>query len=176
MMTDIISIDNHGAGFREAVAETKKAADYRNLSHVDSLHLQLATEEMLSMARSITGELKASFWVESEATAFRLCLTTRTLMDKDKRATLIAASTDKKNEAAKTFLGRLRNAFEEAMASDVERSYFELSNDEQADLVGRDFEDPDWDGFEKSVLKRLVDHISIDIRGSLVRMTVAKTF
>ncbi len=77
---------------------------------------------MLSLARSVTGEMEASFWVESEDKHFELHMSTKTVMDKLKRETLLAASTSGKNEAAKTFLGNIRNAFVEAMISDTDNN------------------------------------------------------
>ena len=72
MKTDVIYIDNKGTGFDRAMEETKKAALYRGLDHKQTLHLQLIAEEMLSMAHSITGEMEASFWVESEGKTYEL--------------------------------------------------------------------------------------------------------
>ena len=92
MKSDVIAIDNKGTGFKEAVEATKKLADFNGLSATDSLHLQLFTEEMLSMARIVTGEMTASFWVDNDGNTYELNLTTETVMDKDKRATLISAS------------------------------------------------------------------------------------
>ena len=117
MKSDVIIIDNQGNGFDKSLDETRKVAAYEDLTHKESLCLQLCAEEMLSLARSITGEMKASFWIETESRTFNLHLTTKTVMDKEKRGLLLAASTSGKNEAAKSFLGPLRDAFEQAMAA-----------------------------------------------------------
>ena len=121
MKSDVIKINNGGKGFENAVAETKKVAVYRELRGKDVLHLELMTEEMLSLVRSVTGEMQASFWIEAEGARFDLHLTTRTVMDKEKRDQLISSATSRKNEAARTFLGYLRNAFEEAMIAFKEK-------------------------------------------------------
>ena len=42
--------------------------------------------------------------------------------------------------------------------------------------VGHIIEDPEWDGFERSVLRGISDDIRIAIRGREVRMTVSKSF
>ena len=83
MVSDIIRIDNRGIGFREAVNETKKAAEYRGIDRKASLQLQLITEEMLSLARSVTGEMQASFWLENDGNRFEMHLTTKTVIDKE---------------------------------------------------------------------------------------------
>ena len=111
MESDIIQIDNLGNGFEQAVEETKRVAQFRGLDHKNSLRLQLCTEEMLSMAHTVTGEMQASFWLESEGNCFALHMTTNTVMDKMKRSLLISSATSRKNEAANSFLGKLRDAF-----------------------------------------------------------------
>ena len=176
MTSDIIKIDNQGNGFRDAVNETQKVASFRGIEAKDSLQLQLITEEMLSLARSITGEMQASFWLDNEGNKFELHMSTKTVMDKEKRFLLISSATSRKNEAAKGFLGKLRDAFEEAMASEVEHENYDLPAELQADLSGRTFDDPEWDGYERSVLRTIADDIKISIRGGRVEMTVSKSF
>ncbi len=176
MKSDVILIDNQGKGFDDAVQQTKKVAEFRGISPKDATRLQLMTEEMLSMARSVTGEMVASFWIESEDTAFELHMTTKTIMDREKRYMLISSSSSRKNEAANSFLGKLRNAFEEAMTADADHDYFDLPIELQADLAGRPIDSPEWDRYEQSVLLRLADNVKISIRGGLVNMTVSKKF
>ena len=176
MVSDMSRIDNQGNGFRDAVNETKKVAQYRGAKPQDSTQLQLIAEEMLSLARSVTGEMQASFWLECEESRYELHLTTKTVMDKEKRYQLIASSTSRKNEAARSFLGKLRDAFESAMASDVERTYYELPSDIRSDVSGAVSDGQEWDGYERSVLRNISDDIRIAIRGGLVEMTVTKDF
>jgi len=175
MKSDIIAIDNQSNGFNNAVEETKKVAAYQNLSHKDAICLQLCAEEMLSMARSITGEMKASFWIENEGKRFELHMSTKPVLDKEKRWQLISAATSRKNEAAQTFLGKLRDAFENAMTADVNRGD-QIPNEILADLPNRFIEDPEWDGYERSVLRRVSDEVKVGIRGGMVELTVVKAF
>ena len=171
MKSDVIAIDNKGTGFKEAVEATKKLAEFNGLSATDSLHLQLFTEEMI-----VTGEVQASFLVDQEDKTYDLNLTTETVMDKDKRATLISASSSRKNEAAGSFLGMLRDAFEQAMTADSDKVYYELPDDIASDVVGHFVDDPEYDQYEASVLKKLADDVKIAIRGGKVHMTVRKAF
>ncbi|MCR5053850.1 MAG: hypothetical protein K6A69_03315 [Lachnospiraceae bacterium] len=176
MKSDVITIENNGNGFGEAVEATKKMADFNGLSNKDSVHLQLFTEEMLSMMNIVTGEVKASFWIECEGNTYELNLTTETVMDKTKRGTLIQASSSRKNEAAGSFLGMLRDAFEQAMTADADKTYYTLPDDVASDVVGHCVDDEEYDQYESSVLKKLADDVKIDIRGGLVHMTVKKSF
>ena len=176
MKSDVIRIDNQGNGFEAAVDETSKVAAYRGLKQQDSVRLQVIAQEMLSMARSVTGEMKASFWIEAEDTSFELHLATETVMDKEKRAMLISASSSRTNEAAKGFLGKLRDSFEQAMAADADHSGEEIPYDMLQDVGYRINTDADWDGYERSILRELADNVKIAIRGDLVDMTVIKCF
>ena len=217
MKSNIITIDNLGNGFDKAAEETKKVAAYMDLSHQDALRLQLYTEEMMSLARSVTGMKEASFWIETgaqtfkhhdkkapqhtddkqsslirsatspkdkslpieaKANTFMLHLSTETVMDKEQRAMLLSAATTTKNEAAVSFLGRPRDAFESAMAAEPRHNNEDIPYEVMDDVVNRDIEldDPEWDQYERSTLKRLADNIEIAIRGKTVDMTVYKTF
>jgi hypothetical protein len=177
MKSDVVIIDNQGHGYNEALLETKKTCEYTGLNAKDSIRLQLCTEELLSMARSITGEMKASFWIEYEQKQYELHLSTETVMDKEKRDLLIAASTSRKNEAANSFLGKLRDMFESAMAGSPDRGD-ELPEDAMDDLANHVVEctDEEWDGYEQSTLRHLADTIKIGIVGGKVDMTVIKSF
>lgn len=173
MKSDIIYIDNMGGGFQDALIQTEKAAAYKDLSHKEALQLRLCTEEMLSLARSVTGGMTASFWLESEGRRFDLHMSTKTVMDREKRENLIASSTSRKNEAANTFLGRLRDAFEAAMVSDMNNN---IPDEAMDDMVNRTIEIPEWDEYEQSILKTVADEVKIAIRGGMVEVTVSKSF
>ena len=176
MKSDVIRIDNQGNGFAEAIQTAEKVAEYQGLNQKEAIQLKVIAEEMLSLARSVTGEMQASFWMEGEGKAFDLHMSTKTVMDKEKRYQLISSTTARKNEISKSFLGRLRDAFEEAMTADADMTCYELPNDVAADVSNRLIEDLEWDGYEKSVLRGLADDVRIAIRGGLVDMTVSKKF
>ena len=173
MKSDVIKIDNSGNGFQDALIQTTKSAQFRNLSHKETLQLRLCAEEMLSLARSVTGEMQASFWVESTGKQFDIHLSTKTVMDREKRENLLASATSRKNEAAATFLGKLRDAFEQAMLSDVTYS---IPEDALDDLANHPIEIPEWDEYEQSILRKVADEVKIAIRGDMVDMTITKKY
>ena len=174
MKFKVITIDNKGNGFKDAVEETKKVADIQGLNDKQSLQLQLCTEELLSMARSITGEVEATFWLDNDGDKYDLNMSTETVMDAEKRALLISSSSSRKNEAATSFLGMLRDIVEQAMLSESDKEIYNLPDDVAADIVGRYIEDPEWDKYEQSILRELADDIKIYIQGGEVMMTVTK--
>lgn len=174
MQSDIVSIDSSGKGFQRALEQATKVAAFKGLSEMDTRQLQVLTEEMLSLAHSITGLDKASFWIDFETVQADLHLNTQAVLDKEKRAELIASSTSRKNEASKSFLGWLRDQFEEAMTADAD--HFTPSNDILSDLPHGTYDEPEWDGYERSILKRLADDVKIGIQGNTVDITVSKRF
>ena len=174
MKTAVIDIDNRGNGFRDALEEAGRMAECNALSKENSLRLQLFTEEMLNMIRAVAGDVKASFWIEREGNRYDLILTAKTVMNRRKRELLIASATSGKNDASKGFLGRLRNAFEEAMVSEERSSrvYYKKAQMGQPDR----YPEEEWDRYEQSVLQKLADEVKISIRGDEVKMTVSKSF
>ena len=177
MKSEIITIDNRENGFFDAVEEAKKVAEYTGLNQRDSIRLQLCTEEVLSLVRSITGEIKASFWIESDGPQYELHVSTKTAMDMGKRMDLLSVATSRKNEAAKSFLGMLRDIFEETMVCEVKQGN-DIPSEAIDDVVNRVIvcTDAEWDRYEHSTLKKLADTIKVSIRGGAVELTVSKKF
>ena len=171
MKTDIITIDNKGNGMEAAQAQVTMAARARGLNEKETLQLNILTEELMGLARSVTGELAASFWIESEAKHFSLHLSTKTKMDASKRYLLMYTSTSGKNEAAKGFIGFLRDKFENALLAESDGTFYD-SNSNATDEVP----DEEWDRYERSILRKLADEIKIGVKGGLVEIEVVKTF
>ena len=175
MKSDVIAIDNLGNGFKDAIRQTEKVSQFRDLGHKEMLHLVLCTEEMLSLARSITGDMKASFWIESEGRSFDLHMSTNTLMDRSKREAFLSTATSKKNDAANSFIGKLRDTFEEAMMSD-EMIPEDVPYDVLDDYVNRIIEFQEWDKYEQSILTKIASNVRIFIKGRKVDMIVTKNY
>lgn len=176
MKSDVISIDNNGNGFDEVMKEVEKVSAWNNLERKNQIHLQLLAEEMLSLARSITGEMKASFWIENTGNNYELHMTTKTEMDAEKRYLLLESSSSHKNEAAKTILGVLREVVEMMMIPPTVAPYhpqFDL----MSDIPNGVYKDqPLWDGYERSILLKVADNVKVGIRGDQVDICVLKSF
>jgi len=176
MISDIITIDNQGRGFDNALEEAGRVAAYAGLDAKNTKRLSLLTHEMLSLARCITGELQANFWIEKVEEQFNLHMTTETVMDAEKRQMLINATTARKNEAARGMLGWLRDKVEKMMVAQVDHSEEAVPYDLMSDVANSVFEEPEWDGYERSVLLKLADDVKIGIRGKEVDIVVSKRF
>ena len=169
MKSAVIEVNSRGEGFTDAIEVTGKMAERNHLGRESSLRLQLFAEEMLNLVRTVTGDMKASFWIERDGNRYDLLLLTNTVMNKKKRALLIASSSSGRNEASEGFLGKLRNALEEARLSSAR--YGNIVFDRSEVQAGET-----WDRYEQSVLLSLADEVKITIRGDEVKMIVSKTF
>lgn len=184
MKSDIIRVDNQGNGFSEAMDQAVKTAEYNELNPKDTMRLQIMTEELLSLVRSITGSLDAAYWIENDGQYYELHLSTRTTLSQEKRTLLLQTATSGKNEAASSFLGRLRDFLERASAPQVDVPDDMLnklmSHEVLPDSTFRNQENAveasAWDEYEKSILHHISDKVLISIRGSLVDITIIKTF
>ena len=175
MKTDIITIDHQGNGFQDAINETVKAAEYRHLDDRYTNQLQLIASEMVSLLRHVKREMQARFWVESEGMDFRLHMAAESTLNKGERDQLLSIASTQKNEITNRFLGKLVDAFERAIAADAAHEYDD-AEEHFPEYLNYHPEDPEWDGYERSVLKQYTDSIKIFIRGDQAEMTVQKVF
>ena len=204
MKTDVIEIHANGEGIENVLSETERAAEYRGLTPKQALRLRLLAEEMTGMLRTLVGDERFRYWVESERTAFALHLQTETLMTPKLKEAILKTSSSGKNEAAKSFMGRLREIFtamsESCQPIGAEMRYgysyvdvtdFDASMDASpnAALYGwslsayrdavkqnKDKEPEKWDELEKSITAKLADDVKIFIRGNNVEMVIEKAF
>ena len=118
MKTDVVRVKTTGEGVDAALQAASAAAVYRGLDKKASLHLRLLAQEMLGMARQITGVNDADFWLESEGMSFELHLEVHPFLTGDMRRRLLDASSSGKNAAASGFMGKLRDIIDRALAAD----------------------------------------------------------
>ena len=118
MKSDVINVTNTGEGMEAALQAASASAVYRGLGKKDAIHLRLLAEEMMGMLRQIAGGTGAEFWVTSEGPQFELHLTAHPLVTGKMRKELLGASTSGKNEAAKGFMGKIRDIIDRALTSE----------------------------------------------------------
>jgi len=205
MRSDIVNVTSSGDGTEEALRAAYDSASYRGLDKKKALHLRLLAEEMLGMVRQITGETEAEFWVESKGTSYELHLVAYPIVTGSMRKELLKVSSSGKNEAAKGFMGKLRDIFDRALVSDDMgglSDYYAhgiVMPGEIADPVTyavssnmvtwsmqkykasiEEAQDAaakeEWDELEKSIVASIADEVRISITGSKVEMTVYKKF
>ena len=177
MKSKFISIHSSGSGFIDANQETEALT--AGLPEDQRLQLCLITEEMISLFRSVTGEVDgAEFWLEDEEGKFTFHLSAHQKLGNMQRKQLIQSTTSKTNEAAKGFLGKLREAFVQALSvgNDIDMYYSSSDYSRSVDITDDVVSTPKWDKFERSVLLSLTDNVSISIRGGIVDLVAVKQF
>ncbi len=165
-------------GFRDAGLETEQMA--AALPEEQRLQLCLITEEMLSMFNSITGDVSnAEFWLENEDSLYTIHLCARQKLGNVQRGELIQSTTSGTNDAARGFLGTLREVFVQALSvgKDIDQYYSSESYSSQAaDITDDVISVPKWDKFERSVLLSITDNVRISIKGGVVDLAATKQF
>ena len=118
MQTDKIRVASDGSGRERALLEAEKYAQYVGLDRKTGLQLRLLTEETLGMVGAITEDFDADFWIENTETGVcRIHLIASTEMSYAKKKGLVSVSTSGRNEAAKGFMGQLRELLENILYS-----------------------------------------------------------
>lgn len=175
MKSEIIITDKQGHGFKNALETTRKIAEDTHRSEKEAMRLQHITDEMLSLVRSVTGENDMSFWIEYENGLYQFHLSTKTVMNLEKKANLVSSTSSLENDAAKGLLGKLRDKYQNAilMSSDCPDSDPAVMDH---DIYYCNLESAEWDKYERSILRKVADEIRIGIRGGNVDMIISKRF
>ncbi len=191
MKTDVITVN--GNQVESVLRLVDKTAAYKGLARRDALHLSLLAEEALGMMRAVTGEKKAEFWLEDQSGVYEMHLRMHTRMDEEKKKRLISASSDGRNQATRTLMGKIRAFFEPdgeaplTMRCDVlydappdtrECLFWSMADYREELYLRRDISPEetarDWDELEKSVVAHVADDVRVFIRGSTAEMTIFK--
>ncbi|MBR0133150.1 MAG: hypothetical protein IJM14_08760 [Lachnospiraceae bacterium] len=193
------TVSGNGHGVREAVTATEELGKSAGLGRKESLRLRLLAEELLGMVQSITGNLEAKYRAEQDGNDYRLMLYGSVDLTKEMRKTLLSVSSTGKNEAARSFMGKLRDmitasllpredgasAFSMGLMSlgsptgyaTGENLNWSLSkySDGVRNTTGESAKEA-WDELEKSITASIADDVSISIKGTNVMVTVTKKF
>lgn len=193
MVSDVITISSSGTNMDAALEETAKVAAYKSLSRREALHMRLLAEEMMGMMRSITHETNGEFWIESGQNEYELHLKVETIVDAEIRQRLLSASSSGKNEASRSFMGKLREFFfrgpdeniasyqtplvNAGIAANVKEWQWSMARYQDNISAAKD-EKPEaaeaWDELEKSVVRNVADDVKISIKGWTTEMIIVK--
>lgn len=178
MVSEIIKLSSSGEGIEQALTEAERMAVESELPHDKVLEVRLIAEEMMSMLRSITDELRAEFHIEVVKNRFAYFLSANQRLSRTQRSNLIKSTSSGKNEAVASFLDKLRDAFESALAldQDVDNYYSATGYGKDVDISDEIIGSEQWDKFERSLLLSLADEVKIGIKGGIVDMRIVKQF
>ena len=192
MKSEVITVSSKGSGMDAALALADQTAKQLGLSSRDAMHMRLMVEEMMSMMRSIIGQLEGKFWIETDDSAYRLFLQTKTLMDAEQRGQLLSASTSGRNAAHRGIMGKIRAFFEPMPVLDTPAflvESIEIPGNENGELnwsleayrerllkrkASSEEAMTEWDELEKSVVSHIADDVEVSIRSNDVELMILK--
>lgn len=195
MKTQEIKVTSSGLGIEEALELTEKTGSESGLQPKENLHLRLLAEELLGMVRSIVREVEADYWIEAEGKDYALHLKSDPQLNKESYSQLISVSSRNENDAARGFMGKLRNMIEVALLPDADGPSlvtlelmsmgspggYSVGNENyewslKKYKTGVEDESEAWDELEKSIVASIADDVHISIEGSHVEITILKSF
>lgn len=201
MQTERIGIKNDGTGLEEALDVTTGFAGQLALGKKDSIQLRLLCEELFGMVRAVAEDFSAQYWLEESDGSVSLYLEADTMMNPEKKLSLVELSKSGKNEATKGLLGKIYDIFEYAMYTPAGAEGFQLAQMQANSMMmgsyigavandyvwsldryrssveeafGRQEAAEEWDELEKSVIANLADDVRVWVRGDRARLIIEK--
>ena len=199
MKSAVITVTSTGQGIIEALSMTERFGAERNLDAKPVLHLRLLAEELFGMLRSIAGNVEASYWLDADGKKFELHMRSDVEMSLEMRDKFLAASSSGRNEAAKGFMGKIRDMIGEMLLSAQDTVPYPMpdttflypmddpfgdyiwSMNYYVEELQRKMENNKeaseaWDELEKSIVASIADDIKVKIKGKKVEIILYKSF
>ena len=193
MESNVCKIKKGSQDLTALLEETEKVAVYNELTGKKALSLRLLAEELVSMLPSIVESYDGEFWIVNDGDRYELCVKVNVAdMDVDTRERLIAVSKDNKNSSVVGISGKIRAVFDYmAMGSDnpmispagryglatsIDFSQLWSLKQYQDSLKEAAAEKVEWDEFERSILVKLADDVTVGVKGKCVNIIIKKSF
>ena len=199
MKSNICVVKKGGLGLENILTEVEKVTSYNGLQKKETLRLRLLAEELVGMLPELVKNFEGRFWIQNDENKYELHVELSVeSLSKEKKEALIAVSANKKNAAALSFMGKIRDVAENMLLHSDEESVNQASN---ADYIyGYDTTDvyytyawtlehyasqqkerltdgsEEWDQLEKSIVAKLADDVVVGVRGKKVEIMIKKTF
>ncbi len=87
----------------------------QDIDRKEMIHLRLLTEESIGMVKAMTQDFMALISMEEENGEYRIRLTFKTDMNREKKSELLSVATSGKNAAAKGFMGKIGDIIENGL-------------------------------------------------------------
>lgn len=197
--SDQLYIDSTEEKASAAISVVDEFLSLQNLDRKKAIHLRLLAEEAVGMVKAMTGDFEALFWMEQEDGEYKVKLTVKTDMDREKKEELLSLSTSGDNTAAKGIMGKIREIIENSLLDldSALRQQSQYGGNNGYTYVGMgmledapvwslnsyrealedksDKDDTDgeaWDELERSIVASLAKDVTIGIKNNLVDMTI----
>lgn len=194
MKSNICRIEKGSQTLDQIFRESEKVAVYNELDHKQTLQLRLLCEELVNMLPSVISNFSGDFWIETQGDYYELCVSVSVEnMDVDTRERLIGVSKNNKNSSVVGITGKIRAVFDymamgsnDPMVSPAGRYGFSSSIDfsqlwslkqYRASVEGDADTKPEvWDEFERSIIVKVADDVTVGVKGNNVNIIIKKRF
>lgn len=168
MHSSTITIDNNGNGITQALTESENFSRSLNLSPKDSFHIRLLTEEVMEMLKSILGEFRASFRLESDDKSCILHLNVEADMNYSQRQNLLSFSTEGANSAPQSIMDRVKELITGGLYGMVDESV-------QAGAGVVSVWDAKTEGLDKYIIGSIADEVSVGISKGKAQLIIKRS-
>lgn len=197
MKSNVCKIEKGTADLSAILAESEKVAEYIGLDHKQAMKIRLICEEIDGLLPNITDEFEGDLWIEHEDGTCKVNVSiTVPEFNAAKKKELIALANDKRNAAASSIVGKIRNAIENFFLSEGSTNAFDTSSitfhaatgysegvdysylwtlQQYKGAMEKD-KTEDWDELEKSVIASVADDVIVGVRGNRADIVIIKKF
>ena len=192
MKSNVYKIKKGDMDLRPLLDEAEKVAAYNELSAKDTLSLRLLAEELVSMLPFIVADFDGEFYIVNEGSYYELCVKVLVeSMNISTREKLINVSKDNRNAASVGLSGKIRAVFDYmtmsrdsditsptgkyGMTTNIDFSQI-WSMREYQESVKEENGKEKWDEFERSILVKLADDVTVGVKGQNVSIVIKKNF
>lgn len=194
MKSNIISIKNSKC-LSSILQEVDKVCEYNKLEKKETLIVRLLAEELTGMLPELIKNFDGEFWIKNEQKKYELHVElTASMMNKEKKQSLIELSKEKKNIAATGFMGKLRDIAENMLLYSEENDLpvmcgyenldatvtmglpysYVWSLDSYSKYCQEEKDNKKWDELEKSIVANLADDVLVGVKGKNVEIIIKK--
>ncbi len=108
-------VNNTEENAAAALTKIDEFIGHQKIDRKKMIHLRLLAEETIGMVKAMTDDFMALMWIEEENGDYRIRLTVKTDMNKEKKSELLSVATSGKNAAAKGFMGKISEIIENGL-------------------------------------------------------------
>lgn len=167
--SDTIVIKPDGGNYDNVMSTVRSFAQRQNFSEQEEKKLELMSEELVLIARSIVDDVKGRFWVEGSGLKYRLHLRFNATVGSNEYRKLVALSSSGRNEAAKTIAEKIWDKM--------------VTGIKTADSQGEAGDGYEWslsesgqsDDYGESILTAVADDIKVSVTKEQVELVIIRT-
>lgn len=166
--TDTIVIQPDGGNYDNVMSIVRSFAQRQNFSEQEERKLELMSEELVLIARSIVDDVKGKFWVEGSGLKYRLHLRFNATVGSDEYRKLVSLSSSGRNEASRTLAEKIWDKM--------------VTGIKTADSQGETGDGYEWslsesgqsDDYGESILTAVADDIKVSVTREQVDLVIIR--